>query len=74
MYGESTNTNEMQPAARRLFADLTFDPEYQWLKALGIDGPNDETVTDRRNIRYDYGNWTSMPTTNWPSTTATTRL
>lgn len=56
MYGESTNFNQLQLAARRRFADLTFDAEYQWSKALGIDGPNDETVTDRRNIRYDYGN------------------
>jgi hypothetical protein len=55
-YGESTNTNQLQLGARRRFADLTFDAEYQWTKALGIDGPNDETVTDRRNIRYDYGN------------------
>jgi hypothetical protein len=56
MYGESSNFNQLQLAARRRFSDLTFDAEYQWSKALGIDGPNDETVTDRRNIRYDYGN------------------
>ena len=56
MYGESSNFNQLQLAARRRFSDLTFDAEYQWSKALGIDGPNEETVTDRRNIRYDYGN------------------
>jgi hypothetical protein len=56
MYGESTNFNQLQLAARRRFSDLTFDAEYQWSKGLGIDGPNEETVTDRRNIRYDYGN------------------
>lgn len=55
-YEESTNTNQLQLGARRRFSDLTFDAEYQWTKALGIDGPNDETVTDRRDIRYDYGN------------------
>ena len=55
-YGESTNTNQLQLGARRRFADLTFDAEYQWTKAMGIDGPNEEAVTDRRNIRYDYGN------------------
>jgi hypothetical protein len=56
LYGESSNFNQLQLAARRRFADLTFDAEYQWSKALGIDGANEETVTDRRNIRYDYGN------------------
>jgi len=55
-YAESTNLNQLQFAARRRFSGLTFDAEYQWTKALGIDGPNDENVTDRRNIRYDYGN------------------
>jgi hypothetical protein len=54
-YGESSNTNQLQLGARRRFADLTFDAEYQWTKAMGIDGPNEEMVTDRTNIRYDYG-------------------
>jgi hypothetical protein len=56
IYGESTNVNQLQLAARRRFAGLTFDAEYQFTRALGIDGPNEESVTDRRNIRYDYGN------------------
>ena len=55
-YGESTNFNQLQLGARRRFSSLTFDAEYQWSKGLGIDGPNEESVTDRRNIRYDYGN------------------
>ena len=54
--GESTNTNQLQFAARRRFSQLTFDLEYQYTKALGIDGPNDETVTDKSDVRHDYGN------------------
>ena len=56
LYGESTNVNQFQFGARRRFGGLTFDAEYQWTKALGIDGPNEESVTDAANIRYDYGN------------------
>ena len=56
LYGESTNTNQLQLAARRRFSGLTFDAEYQFTRALGIDGPNEETVTNARDIRYDYGN------------------
>lgn len=56
MYGESTNTNQLQLGARRRFSGLTFDAEYQFTRALGIDGPNDETVTDAQDIRHDYGN------------------
>lgn len=56
LYGESTNTNQLQLAARRRFSGLTFDLEYQYTKALGIDGPNDETVTNKLDIRQDYGN------------------
>lgn len=56
LYAENTNLNQLQLAARRRFAGLTFDAEYQFTRALGIDGPNEETVTDRRNIAYDYGN------------------
>jgi len=54
--GESTNTNQFQLSARRRFSQLTFDLEYQYTKALGIDGPNEEIVTNRLNIRRDYGN------------------
>jgi hypothetical protein len=56
LYGESTNVNQLQLGARRRFGGLTFDAEYQWTKALGIDGPNEELVTNRQDIRYDYGN------------------
>ncbi len=56
LYGESTNLNQLQLGARRRFAGLTFDAEYQWTKALGIDGPNDEFVSNRSDIRMDYGN------------------
>jgi hypothetical protein len=56
LYAENTNLNQLQLAARRRFAGLTFDAEYQFTRALGIDGPNEEAVTDRRNIAYDYGN------------------
>jgi hypothetical protein len=56
LFGESTNVNQLQLGARRRFGGLTFDAEYQWTKALGIDGPNDESVTNRQDIRYDYGN------------------
>jgi hypothetical protein len=55
-YGESTNTNQLQLGARRRFSGLTFDAEYQFTRALGIDGPNDESVTNARDIRHDYGN------------------
>jgi hypothetical protein len=54
--GESTNTNQFQFSARRRFSQLSFDLEYQYTKALGIDGPNEEAVTDTQNIRHDYGN------------------
>lgn len=53
-YGESTNVNQLQLGLAG--ADLTFDAEYQWTKALGIDGPNEEAVTDQRNIRCDNDN------------------
>jgi hypothetical protein len=56
LYGESTNTNQLQLGARRRFSGLTFDAEYQFTRAFGIDGPNEESVTNRRDIRYDYGN------------------
>jgi len=56
LYGESTNLNQLQLGARRRFAGLTFDAQYQWTKAMGIDGPNDQNVVNRRNIRMDYGN------------------
>ena len=35
---------------------LNFRCRVRSTKALGIDGPNDETVTNRQDIRYDYGN------------------
>ena len=54
--GESTNVNQFQFSARRRFSQLTFDVEYQYTKALGIDGPNEEIVTDKSSIRHDYGN------------------
>ena len=54
--GESTNLNEFEFSARRRFTQLTFDLEYQYLKALGIDGPNEEAVSDKSYIRHDYGN------------------
>lgn len=54
--GESTNVNQGQLSARRRFTSLSFDLEYQWTKALGIDGENGETVTNKMNIRHDYGN------------------
>lgn len=54
--GESTNVNQFQLSARRRFSQITFDVEYQYTKALGIDGPNEETVTNKSNIRHDYGN------------------
>lgn len=56
LYGESSNTNQLQLSARRRFSQLTFDLEYQYTKALGIDGPNDETISNKQDIRRDYGN------------------
>jgi len=56
LYGESSNTNQLQLAARRRFSQLSFDLEYQYTKALGIDGPNEEVVTNKLDIRRDYGN------------------
>ena len=55
-YGESTNVNQLQAAAVRRFAGLTFDLQYQWTKALGEDGGNNEIITNRSNVRADYGN------------------
>ena len=40
----------------RRFAGLTFDLQYQWTKALGEDGGNNEIITNRSNVRADYGN------------------
>jgi Carboxypeptidase regulatory-like domain/TonB dependent receptor len=54
--GESTNVEQFQLSAIRRFAGLTFNIQYQHTKALGLDGPNNELVTDRSDIRYDYGN------------------
>jgi hypothetical protein len=54
--GESTNTNQAQFSARRRFTNLTFDLEYSYTKAMGIDGPNEEGITNKLNIRHDYGN------------------
>jgi hypothetical protein len=55
-YCTSTNTNQLQVGVRRRFAGLTFDLEYQWTKALGLDGANSGASTDKNNMRYDYGN------------------
>lgn len=56
IYGESTNLNELQIALRRRIARLTFDLEYQHLKALGLDEQNDGGPTNPYNFSYDYGN------------------
>lgn len=55
-YCTSTNTNQLQVGVRRRFSGLTFDLEYQWTKALGLDGANSGALTDKNNARYDYGN------------------
>jgi hypothetical protein len=55
-YCTSTNTNQLQVGVRRRFAALSFDLEYQWTKALGLDGANSGASTDKNNMRYDYGN------------------
>lgn len=54
--GASTNLQELQLAAQRRVAGLTFNIQYQHLKALGVDGPNNETAADKSDIRYEYGN------------------
>jgi hypothetical protein len=54
--GESTNVNQLQLAAVRRFKSITFNVQYQHTKALGIDGPNNELLTDKADPRYDYGN------------------
>jgi hypothetical protein len=50
---------QYKPASGRRAAalhSLTFDVEYQWTKALGLDGANSGALTDKNNARYDYGN------------------
>lgn len=55
-FGSSTNTNQLQAGVRRCFSRLTFGLEYQWTKALGLDGANSGAPIDKNNMRYDYGN------------------
>jgi hypothetical protein len=52
----NTNTNQLQVGLRRRFGRLSFDAEYQWTHALGIDGANTGAATDKNNLRYDYSN------------------
>lgn len=55
-FDTDTNLNQLQAEARRRFAGLSFDLQYQYTRALGIDGANDGTPTNNRNIAHDYGN------------------
>ena len=55
-FSTNTNTNELQVGVRRRFSRLTFDFEYSWTHALGIDGANDGAPSNPFNLRYDYGN------------------
>jgi outer membrane receptor protein involved in Fe transport len=55
-FSSNTNMNQLQVGVRRRFSHLTFDFEYSWTHALGIDGANDGAPSNPFNLRYDYGN------------------